>query len=186
MPYINIFGHSCQLDKDENLLDGLLRQGIRIPYSCRAGVCHSCLLKLKSGLPPEGSQRSLTPLQIKKGYILACQSTVSENLDIEYIQRDEMPATIIAKEMLTPTRILLTLTTRFPVATDTLSSSLLLSLCFADNLTGHFPVESVSGESNEIKIALERKAGDPLSAWIYEHATPGVQLMIKIIENSND
>ncbi len=186
MPDIKILDTRCQLDYGENLLDGLLRQGVKVPHSCRAGICHSCLLKLEDGSPPEGSQRTLTSQQINNGYILACQSTVHEDLNITMINRDEMPATITAIEPLTPTCIAVTLSPRFPLITDKLSHTPSARLDADHNINGQCPIDSITQEGHEIRIVLERKAGDPFSAWIHEQATPGSQVMLKIIWNQDD
>ena len=186
MPDIKIFGNHCQLEQGENLLDGLLRQGIRVPHSCRSGICHSCLLKLEQGTPPEGSQRTLTPEQVKNNYILACQSKVSDNLYIGMVSRDEMPATITDIESITPTCIAITLSPRFPLVNHHGNVRPTAWLDADHSLNGRFPIESISPEGREIRIVLERKAGDPFSAWIHEQASPGSQVMLRITWDSEN
>ncbi len=46
---INYAGQSFIGNNQEILLEQLEQQGIRIPYSCRAGVCGTCRLKLENG-----------------------------------------------------------------------------------------------------------------------------------------
>ncbi|MFP2932974.1 2Fe-2S iron-sulfur cluster-binding protein [Pyxidicoccus sp. 3LG] len=41
------------LEPGESVLDGLLRQGVSVPNSCRAGACQSCLMKAVGGVIPD-------------------------------------------------------------------------------------------------------------------------------------
>lgn len=67
-----IDGASCTLQAGETLLDAALRQGLRIPFSCRGGSCGSCLLRSVEGEPPAAAQRGLSPELQARGYLLAC------------------------------------------------------------------------------------------------------------------
>lgn len=176
MPHIDFMGYSYHLDPGENLLDGLLRHGIKIPFSCRAGVCHCCMLQLKKGSPPPLSQHHLSPEQISKGYILACQSAVSGALTLAGIRRNETTAILAARQPLSATSLRLTLIPRFPINPGT-DSRITLT---AEKLTGLFPVERLSDGGDELYIIVERKAGDALSAWLHDQASPGDILTVRI------
>lgn len=77
-------GSSIDVKENENLLDSLLRQGHKISYGCRNGVCHSCVLvtdDLSASLPfIEISQHSLGPEQKRLNYFLACQCKINTDL----------------------------------------------------------------------------------------------------------
>ena len=51
MPELTIAGQTISAADDGNLLDTLLAAGLAIPYSCRAGSCHACLLRCTAGEP---------------------------------------------------------------------------------------------------------------------------------------
>ena len=181
MPEIKIFDSLCQLEQGENLLDGLLRQGIRIPYSCRAGICHSCLLKLENGCPPKGSQDLLSNKQVQNHYILACQSTVSGNLHVELIQRDEMPATIVSIEKISPTCIALILSPRFPIQKAVNGFPPTIALDVSHDIGEQCQIERINGDGREVMVLVERKAGDSFSSWVHEQATKGDQVMLRLL-----
>ncbi len=56
----------------ETVLDLLLDAGHDIPFGCRAGVCHSCLMKAEEGEVPELAQSGLKDTLKQQGYFLAC------------------------------------------------------------------------------------------------------------------
>ena len=37
------------MDKDNNILDEALANGLDVPYSCQGGVCTTCMGKLEKG-----------------------------------------------------------------------------------------------------------------------------------------
>ncbi|MGI9276108.1 MAG: 2Fe-2S iron-sulfur cluster-binding protein, partial [Endozoicomonas sp.] len=59
MPVITLNGRSYPVEKEKVLLDSLLENRVKIPYSCRSGLCHACMLKADSGSPPVSSQKNL-------------------------------------------------------------------------------------------------------------------------------
>lgn len=57
----------------ESVLNALLRAGIDVPFSCKAGVCHTCLAQCTQGEIPERAQRGLAPALLAKRYFLPCK-----------------------------------------------------------------------------------------------------------------
>ncbi len=60
----------------DNLLDAALAQGIKLPFSCRAGMCSTCRCKLKTGKLDMKHNYSLEPWELEQGFILGCQVTL--------------------------------------------------------------------------------------------------------------
>ena len=71
---------------NESVLDCLLRHGIDIPYSCRSGVCQTCLMRAIEGSPPVAAQKGLKQSQISQNYFLACACHPQK--DLEIVQAD--------------------------------------------------------------------------------------------------
>ena len=79
-------GESFTVHRNELLLAGALRQGISYPHSCTVGTCGSCKTKLASGRISPLVDFALSPLtndELKDGYVLACQSKVRSDLDVD-------------------------------------------------------------------------------------------------------
>lgn len=70
---------------DENILDAALKNGANLPFACKGGVCCTCRAKLLEGEVKMDINYSLEPDEVKKGYILTCQShPVSKNIKITF------------------------------------------------------------------------------------------------------
>ena len=170
MPVIHFAGKQYALEPGENLLSGLLRQQAKIPFSCRAGVCQSCILKLDQGDIPNNSQLPLNTDQMKKQCFLACQSSVQSDLSISIPERNEIPARIVALQATTATQLQLILSTRFPFNGKAGDLVLILSQ------TGHqaqLPIATINSEQNTIEFIITRKAGDEFSRSLHDSAQTG-------------
>lgn len=176
MPVIQFQGNSYPLNEQENLLDGLLRQNARIPYSCRAGVCHSCMLRVSAGCAPVEGQSSLTPGQINKGYILACQTLVSDNLSLSLPTRNEVPGILTDLTPLSSTEIQVRVSTRLPFEVN---AGEYVTLICNEGIEASYPVTDISDDLQTLECIIIRSAGGtPFSAWIHSRAKTGDRLMV--------
>ena len=74
--------------KDKNIIQSSIEEGIKLPYSCRSGVCGTCKAKLINGkIDKENSfNQALSEKDIKNNIFLACQSkAISCDIEIELI-----------------------------------------------------------------------------------------------------
>ena len=70
---------------DDNLIDAAAKEGLELPYSCKAGVCSTCRTKLVSGEVEMAVNHALEPWELEQSYILACQSCPrTDTLSIDY------------------------------------------------------------------------------------------------------
>ncbi|WP_066016147.1 2Fe-2S iron-sulfur cluster-binding protein [Endozoicomonas atrinae] len=176
MPEIQFQGNRYPLDENENLLDGLLRQNARAPYSCRAGVCHSCMLRVTAGCSPAEVKSLLTAEQIKKGYILACQTRVTGDLSLTLPTRDEVPGILTELESLNSTEIIIKVSTRLPFE---VSIGEHITLVSYEGFKATYPVTGFSSDSQTLECTIVRSAGgSPFSAWIHSEARTGDRLMV--------
>ncbi len=78
-------GREFNISPRETLLDGALRAGISIPYSCNSGACGECKARLVSGrLTPDGMHDyQFSAAEKAAGYFLTCKACTQEDLEIE-------------------------------------------------------------------------------------------------------
>lgn len=77
--------HSFTLPQNKLVLDAALEKDLDVPYSCRGGICSSCIAKVIEGKVRMVKNQILTDDEIEQGYILTCQSyPVSSTLEIDF------------------------------------------------------------------------------------------------------
>jgi ring-1,2-phenylacetyl-CoA epoxidase subunit PaaE len=73
---------------DDVVLDAALREGLELPFSCRAGVCSTCRTKVVSGEVQMAQNYALEDWELEQGYVLACQSRVTtRTLELDYDEK---------------------------------------------------------------------------------------------------
>jgi len=84
----------------QTLLEAADQAQLRIPNSCRQGLCHSCLLVTEAVVPDE-SQQGLSDHQRAQGLFLACQCRPNADMSVSLPGAlGKVPATLIAKRRL--------------------------------------------------------------------------------------
>ena len=69
----------------ETLLDAGLRQGLNLPYSCKAGACATCRCRITSGAAHMAVNHSLERWEVEAGYVLTCQSApTTDAITLDY------------------------------------------------------------------------------------------------------
>ena len=104
MPELTVAGRHWTVAAGSNLLDALNQSGVAVPYSCRAGSCHACLVQCVDGDVRDSRPDALSPTQRDQGWRLACQCQVVQDVQIHAFdpQRDGQSARVAAVDWLGP------------------------------------------------------------------------------------
>jgi ring-1,2-phenylacetyl-CoA epoxidase subunit PaaE len=79
---------SFTIEDNNNILDAALQQGADLPFACKGGMCCSCRAKIVEGKVRMDVHWGLEEEEIKKGYILTCQShPVSDKVVIDFDEK---------------------------------------------------------------------------------------------------
>jgi len=79
--------HRFTVPPGGHVVDAALAAGIRVPYSCKGGMCCTCRAKLVEGQAEMTTNYSLEPWEIERGFILTCQAVPkSQRLVVDYDQ----------------------------------------------------------------------------------------------------
>ncbi len=105
MPELRVGERQWSVAAGSNLLDALNQNDVPVPYSCRAGSCHACLVQCVRGLPSDSRPDALSARQREQGWRLACQCQVVEDLQVHAFdpQTDGHPAEVAAIDWLSTT-----------------------------------------------------------------------------------
>ena len=76
---------SFTMQKGQSVLEAALENGQEAPFSCKAGVCSTCMGKVLEGEVEMISNHALEDYEVERGYVLTCQSyPLSDTLVIDY------------------------------------------------------------------------------------------------------
>jgi len=76
-------GHSFSLESNETILEGAIKHGYTLPYSCRDGVCGVCKGKVLQGEVEHGKAAALTDADKAAGMALFCCAKPLSDLTVE-------------------------------------------------------------------------------------------------------
>jgi len=102
MPEVRVGERHWQVAAGSNLLDVLNAAGVAVPYSCRAGSCHACLVRCLAGVPADAKPDALAAHKREQGWCLACQCRVEQDLHVAVFDplRDGSPARVTGLQWL--------------------------------------------------------------------------------------
>lgn len=117
MPELRVGERRLTVESASNLLDALHSGGIAVPYSCRAGSCHACLVRCLRGEPLDEQPEALDALRREQGWRLACQCRIVDDLQVEVFDplRDGRPARLAGCDWLSPSVLRLRLVPQRPL-----------------------------------------------------------------------
>lgn len=165
--------HHIETKSDESVLSSLLRAGIAVPNSCRAGACQSCLVQATAGPVPAAAQKGLKDSLKSRNFFHACTAVPTENLTIRFGQgaHTRARATVhhvehlganVARIRLAPEKPFDYFPGQFinlarPDQPEFIRSYSLASLDTDDHLELH----------------VRKINGGRMSTWLHDHARPG-------------
>ena len=117
MPELRVGHRHWSVAPAANLLDALNDAGLSVPYSCRAGSCHACMVRCVSGDPLDAAPDALDAGKRAQGWRLSCQCRVTSDLTVEVFDplRDGLPATVVGADWLSPAVLRLRLNPERPL-----------------------------------------------------------------------
>ena len=156
----------------ETVLDALLRHGLDVPFSCKKGVCQSCLMRATDGAVPATAQHGLKETLRDHGCFLSCLCRPTENLDLA-APDDALAfvrATVTRVERLSPAVARVRLT---PAEPFEYRAGQFVSLRRSDGLTRSYSLASVPRLDDHLEIHVKRLSCGEMSTWIFDRLQPG-------------
>lgn len=154
MPDLAAAGQVWSVNPGSNLLDVLNAAGLRVPYSCRSGSCHACLVRCTRGEPLDEKPDALDAALRAQGWRLACQCRVREDLEIQLFDpvRDGLPAQVVALDWLSVHVLRLRLLPEKPLR---YSAGQHLVLWSAEGVARPYSLASLPGEEPWLEFHLD-------------------------------
>lgn len=177
MTHIHFKDKTYTLPLGKSLLEALLAQNCRIPWSCRAGLCHSCLMQTTEGSAPTEACQGLSDDQVENGFFLACQcyptSDITARLPERHLQ--PQPALITGKTILSPTLLAIRLAPRMPLK---YRPGQHIRLWKNSTNGSRYCLLSQPEKESELLIHVERRVGGKVSGWLFDEADCGSRVTL--------
>ena len=169
---------SFETKDGESVLDALLRHDINIPYACKAGVCHVCVMQCQQGSIPTGSAVGLKDSQTEKGDFLACQCIPTEDLSIcdaeelglfgqvKVIQKDYLSTDVCRLRMRTATDLYY-------------RAGQFLNLRMTSDDVRSYSLASLPTQDEYLELHIKRMRNGIVSNWLFKDVNPGDILEIQ-------
>lgn len=162
----------------ETVLEALMRQGAKIPFSCRNGICQVCLQRRVHGEVPADAQKGLRPNLVSLGYFLPCRCRPTGDLEFAAPSVGDLyaPAMVYSKELLAPNvcRLLLE-----PSTTLRYRAGQFINLRRADGLVRSYSLASLPDEDYFLELHVKRMRNGVMSNWIFNELKTGDELEIQ-------
>ncbi|MEO8099071.1 MAG: 2Fe-2S iron-sulfur cluster-binding protein [Acidobacteriota bacterium] len=175
MPTVRYGEHACELLDQESALDGLLRSGAPVSYSCKAGSCGSCMLRAVEGSVPRRAQEGLKDSWKARGYFLACVCHPEEDLLASGVDADaQVPAIITALEPLSADVLRVRLRCGAPFE---FRPGQYVTLVRDDGLARSYSIASLP-EEDTLELQVRLLAQGRMSDWLRSQAHVGDRVRI--------
>ena len=175
MPRITYGRAAFDCTPPETVLDVLLREGCDIPFSCRKGICFTCIMQAVDGRVPPAAQEGLKDTLRAEGYFLACMCrpetdvTVAAAPDAAIFNR----AVVTRVERCTPRMCRVFLE---PATSLFYHPGQFINLRRRDGLSRSYSLASVPREEPNLELHVKRLRGGRMTSWIFEELRAGEEV----------
>ena len=175
---VTFAGRRYRLQPGESVLEGMARHGVGLPSACRAGTCHTCLLRAEDGDPGEDGRRGLKPTLAARGYFLACLARPPGDLTVGVAGHDVMTAaTLTGTRRLAGDVLAVRLRPQRPLD---FRAGQHLTLDRGDGVIRVYSIASLPGEAGAgVELHVRVRPGGAMSGWL-AGAPPGTALRVGV------
>jgi NAD(P)H-flavin reductase len=160
-------------NEGETVLDVLHNHDIPAPFSCRRGVCQSCMLKAVAGEVPERAQEGLASKLKEENYFLACLCWPKTDLEIEMPKEEELciRARVFKRDDFSENLCRLYLQTEKPL--DYYAGQF-INIHKSETLIRSYSLASVPQQDDMLELHVRREGDGKMSNWILDELQRGV------------
>jgi ferredoxin-NADP reductase/ferredoxin len=166
---------AAELAEGETALDGLLREGAPLAYSCKAGSCGSCMLRAVEGEVPPAAQSGMKDSWKARGYALPCVCRPVSDITFAGVDGDaQVEAQIASVEPLGSNVMRLHLTFGTPLE---FRAGQYITLLRHDGLARSYSIASLPSE-NRIELHIRLLPNGRMSEWVRSEARSGMAVRV--------
>ena len=182
-------GRDFLVEGNESILEASVRAGLHLAYGCASGNCGSCKARVISGEVRKIREHDypLSGREKEMGYVLTCANTAvtdlvleaAEALSVDDLPRQEIRATLRARELLSPDLMSLHLQTPRTQSLRFMAGQRAL-LRLEDRSTAELPIASCPCDARNLHFLVRRRPGSPFAAALFgDQVRPGDLILIE-------
>ncbi len=177
MIYVSYNGKNILIQPKQSVLDALLNNNEKINYSCKNGLCQSCIMEIENGNIPEISQKGLTSAEKMQDKFLPCICFPTENISIKKpnTTKNWFATEIISKQIINNEVIILKL--KKPNAYH-FHPGQYLNILKNDSCIRTYSIANLCDDSSEIELHIKLYPKGQMSYWLFHELTIGNTIQI--------
>jgi ferredoxin-NADP reductase/ferredoxin len=165
--------HRISLTEGETVLEAIERTGLNVPSSCRAGVCHFCLLKATTGPIPKVAQEGLDRELSESGHFKSCVCRPEASLVCEPANSASFTNYVEIESIESIGFEIVKVTFAMPDGFE-FRPGQFATFRTEDGHARSYSIASVqSDQTKSFDIHVRRIPNGKLSGWFHSHARPG-------------
>lgn len=150
---------------EESVLDTLLRHGMDIPFSCKTGVCNTCLMVCKKGNVPISALKGLNDKQINMNIFLACQCESNSLAEVSLPDDYGLFGRAKIRSIKALTLDIFSITIE-PATALYYHAGQYINLRRSDGLTRSYSICNTPTSTNDIELHVKRMPNGKMSNWL--------------------
>ena len=181
-------GRDFFVEGNESILEASVRAGLHLAYGCASGNCGACKARVISGEVRKIRDHDypLSAREREMGYMLACSNTAvtdlvleaAEALSVDDLPRQEIRATLRAKELLGPDLMSLHLQTPRTQTLRFMAGQRAL-LRLEDGAAAELPIASCPCDARNLRFLVRRRPGNAFAAALFgDQVRPGQLILL--------
>jgi ferredoxin-NADP reductase/ferredoxin len=172
MPKITFEGEEYQCEPGETVLDCLTRHGVSVNYSCKAGICQTCMMVAEDGEPTPDSQIGIKETLKAQNHFLICSCMPEADMQVAVPDRkaSTVETTVLAKDFLNADVVRLRLVC--PEDYQYLSGQF-LNLTNDAGVTRSYSLASVPQVDGFLELQIRHAPDGQVSGWVAEKLQVG-------------
>jgi NAD(P)H-flavin reductase/ferredoxin len=178
MSNLHFYNRVFTVSDGQTVLDVLLENSQDIPYSCKMGVCVTCVMQVVEGEVGAETQAGLRESLVKQGHFLPCVCQPAEDLHVVMADRQDLfsPAMVQEVEHLKGDICRVFLEPATPLYYH---AGQFLNLRREDGLSRSYSLASVPSQDGRLEFHIKRFPKGQMSNWIMDDLKPGNHLEIQ-------
>jgi ferredoxin-NADP reductase/ferredoxin len=177
MPHVELRGAWPGVRDGESVVEALLRSGVDVPHSCKAGVCGSCLMRAADpATVPVAAQAGLKDTWKAGGYFLACQCRPATDIVAGPVGNDtRLTAVIMELTRLSDSVLRVRLK---PAGPFEYRAGQFITIFRSDGLARSYSIASLPAEG-VLELHVRVLVNGRMSRWLADESPIGVEVLIQ-------